>query len=140
MAPEVERLKEEDSPQRYFCVNLASQEEFDADLFDEQAKVLVGGFADFADLKFIVIEDKMLIFPEHLRHQDFYNNIRSELPGILQCAGLITIDFPQDSSPVRQIHGRSPSLDNQLPPEVSQWNKSRIIKPLLGKFFIFPDL
>jgi hypothetical protein len=140
MAPQVERITHEGLlSQGYFCVDLASQEEFDSARFDEQAKVL-GGFPDFADLKFIVIDDKMFIFPEHVRHQDFYNNIKSKLPGTLQCAGLVTIDFHQDSSPTRQIHGQSPSLGNQLPPEVSQWNKFRMIKPALDQFFIFPDL
>lgn len=138
MAPEVERFTKEGSTQEYFCVNLISLEEFNAVLFDEQFDLIKDPI--MSQLKYIVIDDRMFLFPVKQSHLYFYHSITKDPNSKLQSAGRVTVLFAEGRFTTRVIDGYAESLESILPIEASDQYRSNELKPKLDQFFKFPDL
>lgn len=150
MSPRIEELKAQNLPPYgetyyYFIVDLSKSDEFDPNLFDEQARQVnfrspeyqMVGFPqryDNSRLKYIVRGDKMVIFRAGLQHSNADRLLPRRGRGRLQSAGDMLIIF-QEESPRRLIQGYSETLEGRLPREKSEEYKFGIIKSELGSFF-----
>lgn len=139
MSPRVEELRpiEQLKETNCFTVDLLSGDgEFNATLFDEQL-ITVSGFSVGSVVKFIVVGDKLLVFPEFQQHSMIYAFTKPFFQGQLQCAGKIDFNFSGDESrgPRRKIYGYSSSL-RELPREDSDRYKQTVLGEKLGEYFV----
>lgn len=139
MSPRVEGLRpiEQLKKTNYFTVDLLSGDgEFDATLFDNQL-MMVSGYTVGSAVKFIVVGDKLLVFPHFQIHSTIYTFTEPFFHGQLQCAGEIEFNFSGDESrgPRRKIYGYSSSL-RELPREDSDRYKQTVLRKTLGEYFV----
>lgn len=148
MAPEVEPLRPIERLRETVCftVDISRQEvELDIASFDEQLKKVAGGGFE-GRAKFIVANNKLLVFPSHHEHAMVYDYAKrafSREPGDeapLQSAGFIQFKFSEyeDTRPTRLVYGYSSSLvDYGLEKEDSEKYKQTVLKEALGdRFFV----
>lgn len=139
MSPRVEGLRpiEQLKGTNYFTVDLLSGDgEFNATLFDDQLKQISGSSVGSV-VKFIVVGDKLLVFPEFQQHSMIYAFTEPFFQGQLQCAGAIKFNFSGNEfhGPRRKIYGYSSSL-RELPREDSDRYKQTVLRETLGEYFV----
>lgn len=140
MSPSVEITPERQEINfAYFTVDLDSPQTFDADLFDDQAERIGDENNREFRLKYIVINNKMYLFPLNIQHDAAYNAIARTLVSNpeLQSSGKVSVDllYPRENISRRQIWGKSTTLKELLTIEASEQYKREILASKLGDFF-----
>jgi|GEM_PF-4430757 len=139
MPPKAEQLQRFEIPGErvdYFFVDMFSQEEFSADVFDKQLKSMESSFYP-GKAKYVVIGDQMIIFRFMTNHDDFYRYSQAmNIQGELQSAGLVS--FNLTGKPIRgprlKFHGESYTLIKKglLSGDKSDVYKNSVIKGAFG--------
>lgn len=129
MSPRVEGLRgKEQGEVICFFVDLTSEVPFDPQAFDTNVSSIVN---KFGHAKFVVVSDRLWIFPWHIMHINFVQGLEAEeKEGKLQCAGMLIV-----SGPIRLLSGSSPSLVRRLPDDDSEKYKTTKLQEVLGEFF-----
>ncbi len=154
MPPTVEKGIKQAYDRSYFSVDLNGADEFDTELFNRQLREVAvrrGRDNPTGQVKFMVLEPKMLIFNSSARHADIYDRVRmvSKESGELVCAGHIDfnlLEAGQDSinragvvlNPGEMlISGYSSTLVGNLGPNSSEAYKLNVLSKRLAGLFKF---